>query len=300
MTGAVPSGRRVSWRPPRSVNVYISLVTMSLDWPEVRLNSSVRSNTGVSTYRKPYLLAKAAARSYSARIRSPAGGRRSWVPLGGFSSMGGSGQLAEERIGRPLQPDRGGLTVSWIDVERVGQGQEPFQAGEHVLGRGVRKVVPADGTAEDEVPAEQEFLRLEARTSRGVARRVHDLQREAGHVEQLALHEGSDHRGGVGRNRKGRPPRNRIEDREPILLVDVEGDLVSAELGGRTDMIEVAVGGEHRHGTLSSTPEQGVDTVGRETGVHNHGFILSFKCEKPAVRCEGIVCECLEVHARES
>jgi hypothetical protein len=50
-TGAVPSGRSVSERPPRSTKVYISLDTTSLDSPEVRVNSSVCSNVGVSTYR---------------------------------------------------------------------------------------------------------------------------------------------------------------------------------------------------------------------------------------------------------
>ena len=49
MTGAVPSGRSVSDRSPRSVNVYISLATTSLVSPDVRANNSVASNTGVST-----------------------------------------------------------------------------------------------------------------------------------------------------------------------------------------------------------------------------------------------------------
>ena len=51
ITGAVPSGRRVSERPFRSSNVYISFVTTSLVSPEVREKSSVASNPGVSTYR---------------------------------------------------------------------------------------------------------------------------------------------------------------------------------------------------------------------------------------------------------
>jgi hypothetical protein len=47
-TGAVPSGRNVSDRPPASVNVNISLLTMSVASPTPRANSSVASNAGVS------------------------------------------------------------------------------------------------------------------------------------------------------------------------------------------------------------------------------------------------------------
>ena len=51
--GAVASGRNVNDRSPRSVNVYISFVTMSEPSPEVRAKSSVSSNTGVSIRRYP-------------------------------------------------------------------------------------------------------------------------------------------------------------------------------------------------------------------------------------------------------
>jgi len=47
-TDAVVSGRRVSDLPPLSSNVYISLVTTSEVSPDVRENSSVCSNVGVS------------------------------------------------------------------------------------------------------------------------------------------------------------------------------------------------------------------------------------------------------------
>ena len=46
---AVPSGRSVSERSPRSVKVYISFDTMSVDSPTPRAYSSVCSKTGVST-----------------------------------------------------------------------------------------------------------------------------------------------------------------------------------------------------------------------------------------------------------
>jgi hypothetical protein len=46
--GAVPSGRSVSDRPPRSVNVYVSFWTTSDPPPEVRTISSVSSKAGVS------------------------------------------------------------------------------------------------------------------------------------------------------------------------------------------------------------------------------------------------------------
>ena len=46
---AVYSGRSVRRSPPRSSNVYISLVTMSEVSPSVRANTSVNSKTGVAT-----------------------------------------------------------------------------------------------------------------------------------------------------------------------------------------------------------------------------------------------------------
>ena len=49
MSGAVPSGRSVSGRSPRSRNEYISFETTSLVAPEVRSKSSVDSKPGVST-----------------------------------------------------------------------------------------------------------------------------------------------------------------------------------------------------------------------------------------------------------
>jgi hypothetical protein len=45
---AVSSGRRVSERPPRSVKVYISLETTSVDSPTPRAKTVVSSNVGVS------------------------------------------------------------------------------------------------------------------------------------------------------------------------------------------------------------------------------------------------------------
>ena len=48
MTPAVPSGRSVTDRPPRSAKVYISLHTTSVDSPTPRANSPVSSKTGSS------------------------------------------------------------------------------------------------------------------------------------------------------------------------------------------------------------------------------------------------------------
>ncbi len=49
--GAVASGRSVSERPPRSLNVYISFCTTSEPSPDVRAKSSVSSKTGVTIRR---------------------------------------------------------------------------------------------------------------------------------------------------------------------------------------------------------------------------------------------------------
>ena len=46
---AVNSGRSVRLSPPRSSKVYISLETMSVVSPIERANTSVASNTGIST-----------------------------------------------------------------------------------------------------------------------------------------------------------------------------------------------------------------------------------------------------------
>ena len=47
-TGAVPSGRSVSERPPLSSKEYISFCTTSVLSPTPRANSSVASKVGVS------------------------------------------------------------------------------------------------------------------------------------------------------------------------------------------------------------------------------------------------------------
>src|SRR3954465_7129849 len=51
-TGAVPSGRSVSDRPPASSNVYISFWTMSVDSPTPRANRSGASKPGRSVRRE--------------------------------------------------------------------------------------------------------------------------------------------------------------------------------------------------------------------------------------------------------
>ena len=48
ITPAVPSGRRVTLRSPRSAKVYISLLTTSVDSPTPRANRPVSSKIGNS------------------------------------------------------------------------------------------------------------------------------------------------------------------------------------------------------------------------------------------------------------
>ena len=50
ITPAVPSGRSVTDRSPRSAKVYISLLTTSVDSPTPRANSAVSSKIGSSTW----------------------------------------------------------------------------------------------------------------------------------------------------------------------------------------------------------------------------------------------------------
>src|SRR3546814_291404 len=82
-TPAVPSGRSVIESPPRSSNVYISLVTMSDVSPSVRAKTSVNSKIGVAISPKPYRSVTERARATSARNRRDSSGRRSRGPRTG-------------------------------------------------------------------------------------------------------------------------------------------------------------------------------------------------------------------------
>ena len=69
-TPAVPSGRSVTDRSPRSRNVYISLLTTSVDSPTPRAYRPVSSNTGSSMW--PYPARSAAASRVSRTWVKPA------------------------------------------------------------------------------------------------------------------------------------------------------------------------------------------------------------------------------------
>ena len=70
ITPAVPSGRSVTLRPPRSEKVYISLATTSVDSPTPRANSVVSSKIGSSMC--PYPARRAADVTASRTETKPA------------------------------------------------------------------------------------------------------------------------------------------------------------------------------------------------------------------------------------
>src|SRR3954462_15214898 len=84
--GAVPSGRSVSERSPRSANVYISLCTTSEASPDVRSNSEVSSNPGVETRDQPYCVHCSSIVRITRHHRWSRG-RTSCVPRGAWSLL---------------------------------------------------------------------------------------------------------------------------------------------------------------------------------------------------------------------
>src|ERR1700686_1624298 len=100
--GAVPSGRSVSERPPRSVKVNISLLTMSLPSPTPRTNRSVVSKLGVSMRWNPNRPATTLAAASNAPQYGWSAGRRSCVPRGRWAMGAMASKLSEwfERFGR--------------------------------------------------------------------------------------------------------------------------------------------------------------------------------------------------------
>src|SRR3954452_24201428 len=107
--------------------------------------------------------ARIACAAYSARARAAAAaGRTSQVPLGAwnFGSIRKlAGQLGQERVGRPLGPQRGDPHVARIDgrLRRMGVDQ---RADRLEQGRPVPsgKVDPADRPLEEDVAGEDRVL----------------------------------------------------------------------------------------------------------------------------------------------
>ena len=75
MTPAVPSGRSVTERSPRSAKVYISLLTTSVDSPTPRANNAVSSKIGNSISPYPARRAAASKPSRTATKAAESGGK---------------------------------------------------------------------------------------------------------------------------------------------------------------------------------------------------------------------------------
>ena len=73
-TPAVPSGRNVTDRSPRSAKVYISLATTSVDSPTPRANRAVSSKTGSSMSAYPARRAALSSPSRTATNAAESGG----------------------------------------------------------------------------------------------------------------------------------------------------------------------------------------------------------------------------------
>jgi len=82
ITPAVPSGRSVIERPPRSSNVYISLETTSVDSPTPRVKSSVSSKIGNSINSYPAARAGPHKVCMTKSKRTLRGGKYSETPFG--------------------------------------------------------------------------------------------------------------------------------------------------------------------------------------------------------------------------
>src|SRR5947199_4251645 len=152
-TGAVPSGRNVSERPPLSSKVYISFWTMSVASPTPRANSSVASNVGVSIRRYP-----AAPRIFSACAsttfrRAADSGRMSNVPRGAcITERSPLGELAQERVRRALAPKRGEAHVARIDRRLVRvRAEQALDRGQQRRPVAAREVDPPDRSLEEHV-----------------------------------------------------------------------------------------------------------------------------------------------------
>src|SRR3954454_13647831 len=115
-TGAVPSGRSVSERPPWSSKLNICFWTMSVESPAVRLKTSVASKVGVSIGSYPAASSNSRPTWITSARRRAAPALKSSVP-GGACSLAtlAAGQLLEERVGGPLLTQRRDAHVAGVD-----------------------------------------------------------------------------------------------------------------------------------------------------------------------------------------
>src|SRR3954447_11121910 len=144
-TGAVPSGRSVSERPPWSSKANISFWTLSVVSPTPRANSSAASKAGVSTYPYPARANRSSQVCSRARRGPASSGRTSNVPRGAVifaATCLAPAQLGEERIGRALRAEGRQAHVAGQDPgllrQRLHQRADRLEQRRPVAARQVR------------------------------------------------------------------------------------------------------------------------------------------------------------------
>src|SRR5690348_12285428 len=191
-TPAVPSGRRVSERPPWSSKVNISFCTMSVVSPTPRANRSVASKIGVSMKPKPACPNSSSQRERSLERRLPSSGSTSKVPRGAWSlppPATSAGELGEEGVARALRAERGESHVAGVNggvlVQVVHERADRLEQGRPVA---AGQVGAADGALEQHVSREHDlFVRdREGHVARAVARGEDHVDLEVRQLELLA------------------------------------------------------------------------------------------------------------------
>ena len=125
---------------------------------------------------------------------------------------------------------------------------------------------------------------------------MHHLERQAGQLQHVAFRE----RPHVGRRRGGGretgTPRRRIDQRQFVGLVDVEGKLRPAQIGGGSDVIVMAMRPQSGYGPLGGSREQTPNALSLEPRIDDHRLLPAFHREEPAVRVVRVVRERFQVH----
>src|SRR5699024_5109613 len=206
ITPAVPSGRSVTERSPRSAKVYISLLTTSVDSPTPRANSAVSSNTGSSMCPYPANFARCWKYPRTASNVRDTGGTYSGTPFGAEKGWifccfccsltpvnpTGSLHLLEEGVGGLLLADGRRRAVAGQDHQLVGKREDPLlQRTHHVLLVRARQIRAADGPGEQHVAGEDDLVaavrRAQHHAARRMARGVDDLEGQATELDFLAV-----------------------------------------------------------------------------------------------------------------
>ena len=186
MTGAVPSGRSVSERPPRSSNVYISLLTTSEVSPDgAREQRRCPRTPGVTISPKP----ARSNTSRASRSRAAAGRRRRRTSRG---CRAAAGMLAHRSAARNGFVSRSRSSVvagpcPGSDHRLAGQRRHHGRdAGKQRVVVGSCEVGAPDRTREQQVADEHDAVRRVGNVRRRVSGNGQHPELEPGQLQRLA------------------------------------------------------------------------------------------------------------------